>query len=640
MNDINNKLLKVIGAMDGNGSVVWTIDYLKSKYPNFWDDSILDIQASGYLHSERFKTVFEKYPKFLSNLRQGTPFLPADRKMILNVLKSELIKLDNQINNFAPNLDDMERLLNIMCDVDNFNDLQTQIQRQWSNYIDNFNTKKGKRRSGFLGGHLENLFSLIKHLQSPDKFVVNYKYWKGTLGILFNNGKPAQSYQDLLMYFQMAGATEGPEFNLNMYVYAQTIHYSFLREHINRSTTTSSPEDDLDKLFVKVLNNINETSFAFIKQHKKHFDDILTDSGTSTTYDSSQRIQITQPHQRIFFGAPGTGKSFNLNQEATETFENNFERVTFHPNYMYGNFVGAFKPFPEKTGEKYANNYEKEVITYKYVPGPLMRKLVEALINRDKNYLLVIEEINRANASAVFGDLFQLLDRNSVGESQYPITTSEELRVYLTNSLSCCDEETKAYVTDKLGSKYEQLIFPSNLYIWSTMNSADQGVMPLDTAFKRRWEFTYIGVDDLLKNPNIQQEFENYRFRLSESETVSWNEFRTKINERLSDCKVPEDKLIGPYFISKNILESRDVDKLTETVQNKVLMYLYDDAVKVQRNWFFDPEKSKTFSMLCDYFIKDGKSIFKPALEVERSIESSTLGDQEDSSTVSTNQED
>lgn len=371
--------------------------------------------------------------------------------------------------------------------------------------------------------------------------------------------------------------------------------------------------------FIKVLkeiresdnfNEINEVNNGNLNESLIAFGDFL--------------IWRCKPHQRIFFGAPGTGKSFKLNKEAEEHFGSNYERVTFHPNYMYGNFVGAFKPFPkilrdqEGKSLKDENGNIKETITYKYIPGPLMRVLVKALKNKETNYLILIEEINRANVAAVFGDFFQLLDRQADGESEYPITTSEEVRIYLDMEFSDIDDEDiRTYINNKIGSEYERLVLPSNLYIWSTMNSADQGVMPMDTAFKRRWEFTYIGIDDVLEDPKIATEFESYKFKISKESTVKWNDFRTEVNKRLSSHGVPEDKLLGPYFISKSILESEDIDKITDTIKNKVLMYLYDDAGKPYRNNLFTAEKSATYSALCRSFDENGKAIFKKPLEIE-----------------------
>lgn len=337
-----------------------------------------------------------------------------------------------------------------------------------------------------------------------------------------------------------------------------------------------------------------------LKNKIKELNKIMNGEDEQNEYQIASKID--KPHQRIFFGAPGTGKSYNLNVEAKEYFGSNYERVTFHPNYMYGNFVGAFKPFPKVLKDKDENPLKdeygnvKESITYKYVPGPLMRILVKALINRETNYLILIEEINRANVAAVFGDFFQLLDRDANGDSEYPITTSEEVRLHLSMELlkENIDDDTRNYIYDKIGNEYERLVLPSNLYIWSTMNSADQGVMPMDTAFKRRWEFVYIGIDDVLEDSKIASEFENYKFEISSESTGNWNDFRNEINDRLSSLGVPEDKLLGPYFISRSILESGNVEKITETIKDKVLMYLYEDAGKPHRNNLFVAEKSGT----------------------------------------------
>lgn len=343
-------------------------------------------------------------------------------------------------------------------------------------------------------------------------------------------------------------------------------------------------------------------------------------------------------HQRIFFGAPGTGKSFKLNKETEEYFGSNYERVTFHPNYMYGNFVGAFKPFPrflkdsngkiltDKLGNK------KESITYKYVEGAFMRILVKAFKNPETNYLLLIEEINRANTAAVFGDFFQLLDRNIKGESEYPISTSEEVRMYLNMEFSDVDdEEIRTYIDSKIGNDYERLILPSNLYIWATMNSADQGVMPMDTAFKRRWDFEYIGIDEVLEDKEIAKKFEDYKFRITKDRIAKWNDFRVEVNKRLSECKVPEDKLIGPYFISKSVLESGDINKITNTIKNKVLMYLYEDAGKPYRNSIFLHEKSRTYSELCKNFDENGSGVFKISMDIGEEISTEEDKQTEDS---------
>ncbi|CAM3164576.1 AAA family ATPase [Streptobacillus felis] len=299
-------------------------------------------------------------------------------------------------------------------------------------------------------------------------------------------------------------------------------------------------------------------------------------------------------YQKIYFGAPGTGKSYELNKESKDNFsDKNVERVTFYPNYSYANFVGTYKPIEENKN-----------ITYKFVPGILVRQLKNAYENPDKNYLLIIEEINRANVSAVFGDTFQLLDRDSSGESEYPISLSEDLFKYFDENLKTKDYLNKEYVEE---NKLIKLYFPRNLYIWATMNSADQGVQPLDTAFKRRWTFEYIDV-----NNGVTKELIKYEFRVKKGDKnyIKWNDLREKINIVLSDAKIPEDKLMGSYFISKNVLEKSGPEKLKEIIKNKVLMYLYEDVLKISRNKLFNPEYSKTFSNLCRQFDEDASSIF------------------------------
>ena len=199
----------------------------------------------------------------------------------------------------------------------------------------------------------------------------------------------------------------------------------------------------------------------------------------------------------IVFGAPGTGKSHYLDDlcgkkkkdvigdsDSDESYFARCERVTFYPTYSYAQFVGSYKPVmkdvdkdgfevsPEKKGAP-----TRKVIGYEFVPGPFLQILKEALLNEEKNYLLIIEEINRANAAAVFGDVFQLLDRNDDGESEYSITPSREMSEYLERKSSDGKDDVAKDVDSKLW-------IPSNLYIWATMNSADQGVFPLDTAFK------------------------------------------------------------------------------------------------------------------------------------------------------------
>lgn len=311
------------------------------------------------------------------------------------------------------------------------------------------------------------------------------------------------------------------------------------------------------------------------------------------------------PRNRIIFGAPGTGKSHALNKEKNELLGEaspNYERVTFHPNYSYANFVGTYKPVSG------TNKDGKDVIRYEYVPGPFMRIYIKALENsKDKDnikpYLLLIEEINRANAAAVFGDVFQLLDRNSDNVSEYSIQTTEDMRKYLADKLQGEPDD------------YTEIKLPDNMFIWATMNSADQGVYPMDTAFKRRWEFEYLGINDK------SAEVEKYIIPIGMGDNrryVKWNDLRVQINDILSsdECRINEDKLLGPFFISKNMLENalKEEDKFVKSFESKVIMYLFEDVMKMRpQNIFRGHAKNNgkmVFSEICRTFEKECEGVF------------------------------
>ncbi len=289
-------------------------------------------------------------------------------------------------------------------------------------------------------------------------------------------------------------------------------------------------------------------------------------------------LNIDKPYQRIFFGAPGTGKSFKLNKDkdAFIVNEEQYERVTFHPDYTYANFVGTYKPVP------ITDEDGKNSISYEYVPGPFMRTYVKSINNcikanigaeDAKPFLLLIEEINRASTAAVFGDIFQLLDRKD-NISEYPIQPSEDMKKYLS-------KETELPIEN-----FDEIRIPDNMFIWATMNSADQGVFPMDTAFKRRWDFEYIGIND------NEDKIKDYTVELG-TDVINWNDLRKSINKWLVTHGVNEDKLLGPFFINLKTLKTEEKDsnildseKFRSVFKNKVLMYLYEDAARHKKDIF------------------------------------------------------
>ena len=409
------------------------------------------------------------------------------------------------------------------------------------------------------------------------------------------------------------------------------------------------------------------------------------------------KTRKTFSRNRIVFGAPGTGKSYSINSDRIELIgegnETDYERVTFHPDYSYANFVGTYKPvmvendsccdmdddeknvikvlhdkdksaqeqydilksnpsignsvvpilvslcnegaFQTSSSDGQNADYRTQInhgvslrkyvqlktsepksseISYEYVPGPFMRMYVKALRNaqnvangteKPRPFLLIIEEINRANVAAVFGDVFQLLDRKN-NVSEYPIHASEDIKKYLAKELGGCPNH------------YAKIRIPDNLFIWATMNSADQGVFPMDTAFKRRWDFTYLGIDD--NDKEIQGKY--VQIGSEKQWVIEWNTLRQAINKFLADEKINEDKQLGPYFIAKDIVVPAnggnviDRDLFNDVFKHKVLMYLFDDAAKQKRSKLFEgiPTESSRYSKICEAFEKKGIEIFHSSI--------------------------
>ena len=338
-------------------------------------------------------------------------------------------------------------------------------------------------------------------------------------------------------------------------------------------------KQELDNITSGIEQNVNALGFVF--------GSYLCDfSATEIT----QKFDLNPKESKGYWLLKGAQAFLCLDEKKQQKEIKYLERVTFHPNYSYAQFVGTYKPVK--------SILNPEDITYEYVPGPFMRIYVNAKNNPKKNFLLLIEEINRANVAAVFGDIFQLLDRKRKGTSEYPITASEDQKRYLENN----------------GINETEISLPSNMYIWATMNSADQGVFPMDTAFKRRWEFEYIGIDeneDQLVNDKKERLFIPVCKDGKVSQKVIWNDLRKAINNKLISLGINEDKLLGPFFLSKYALESAmdngiDFVKLFES---KVLMYLFEDAAKMKVRSLFNVDKY-IYSEVCKKFENEGLDVF------------------------------
>lgn len=290
----------------------------------------------------------------------------------------------------------------------------------------------------------------------------------------------------------------------------------------------------------------------------------------------------------IFYGAPGTGKSYAVRERAKEAGSEFCTVTVFHPDVQNSDFVGCLKPV--KTDDK--------AITYQFAPGPFAIALKNAWLDPEHMHYLVIEEMNRAPAASVFGELFLLLDRDEKGYSIYETDfPSPEFCSWWKNEIV----EKNTCAVPGLPSR---LKLPSNLSIFATLNSADQGVFPLDTAFRRRWEYKYIPID-YSKAPGGDIEL-FVKDTPSGPVKVEWKDFVQKLNNFLVDkvAGISEDRLIGTYFLSK-----RDFANSENLLPEKLLVYIWDDLLRHNgRQELFD-SSVRTFGDLSSRQ-KDKKVIF------------------------------
>lgn len=325
----------------------------------------------------------------------------------------------------------------------------------------------------------------------------------------------------------------------------------FLFEAYGVKTKTEDKLDDLDNCFI-YLNTITVISQELFEKVE--------------IYDDSQRCD--KGKNILYYGVPGAGKSFTIQKNycSDEFF---IERVVFHPDYTYSDFVGQILP-------KVSDND----VDYKFVPGPFTSILKKANKYPSEMFYLIIEEINRGNAPAIFGDIFQLLDRKKQKQGGINKGTSE---FGITN-----------YEIAKEVYNYEEhkVRIPSNLSIIATMNTSDQNVFTLDTAFKRRWHMK------MIKNDFNEPSFKDKCVPKSQ---IKWKVFGTAINEIIlenaNSTLSSEDKRLGAFFVDEEDLDS------PKQFAEKVLMYLWDDVFKFSRDEYFDRKSVTEFSL--ESFIKE-----------------------------------
>lgn len=366
-------------------------------------------------------------------------------------------------------------------------------------------------------------------------------------------------------------------------------------------------QDELH-MFAVVVDKDNSVTYANSSIRRDEWIDLIPEKDLDYTYKQKNTFEYSGTLQQIYYGAPGTGKSYEI-KKLTEGKE--VVRTTFHPDSDYSTFVGAYKPTTKRVpihstyGEKAVevkdadgNPMTEDRIVYEFVEQAFLHAYIKAWKQFAKadegkaaeEVYLVIEEINRGNCAQIFGDLFQLLDRGEDGFSEYPIVADKDLQKQLAkafadmpflNAPSVCGMSAEE-VAVKI-RKGEILLLPNNLYIWATMNTSDQSLFPIDSAFKRRWDWQYMPIANGNKGWRISVNGNEY----------DWWEFLEKINALIGEKTSSEDKKLGYYFC-----KAKDGVIDAKMFVGKVIFYLWNDVFKdyeFEGDAFNDVEGKLTF---------------------------------------------
>lgn len=406
----------------------------------------------------------------------------------------------------------------------------------------------------------------------------------------------------------------------------RTISKQLLGEFIDYYRKNPDKKAEDARVELKELSDIdkyeygyNATLTAMAKMVLDPKNELVRKGNPAESSRTENHLLKTTGLQQIYYGAPGTGKSKTIKDL---TFGESVIRTTFHPDSDYASFVGTYKPITEEVdlrdcyGKKVIDDDTKEVvkeerIAYKFIPQAFLEAYVKAWKKlgskksekSDKSYnrihpalldtpeiftknkaskkqFLIIEEINRGNCAQIFGDLFQLLDRNEYGFSDYPIVADKDMQKYLEKEFAGWEITNKDEINQLYGEanmvnlimKGERLVLPSNLYIWATMNTSDQSLFPIDSAFKRRWDWKYVPIrEGRDKETNAKLNW----YINTGNKQYDWWSFISKVNELIGSLTNSEDKKLG-YFFCK----AKDGEIDADLFVSKVIFYLWNDVFK------------------------------------------------------------
>lgn len=331
---------------------------------------------------------------------------------------------------------------------------------------------------------------------------------------------------------------------------------------------------------MEVIGKSDKRYDTFIEMYSGKDRHLITYLDTDPVRDGADSQAVSGGRNILVYGVPGAGKSYYVDQIINGSKS---ERVVFHPDYTYSDFIGQIMPRLKTNAEG------EEKLTYEFVPGPFTNALKYAQEHDYEMCYLVIEEINRGNAPAIFGDVFQLLDREEDGSGKYCITNY--------------DIAKEIYGKD---ASDRPIKIPSNLSLLATMNTSDQNVFTLDTAFQRRWEMKYI--------PNDVRAADHAKSFIDDRKEITWGDFAFFVNNRIveynSEMSSTEDKQLGAYFIQKDDLNR-------EHFAEKALKYLWDDVYRMERYEFFNSKIKSIGDLINTYQTAEKeplKSVMKEAV--------------------------
>ena len=407
----------------------------------------------------------------------------------------------------------------------------------------------------------------------------------------------------------------------------RTISKQLLGEFIDYYKKNPDKKAEDARVELKELSDIdkyeygyNATLTAMAKMVLDPKNELVRKGNPAESSRTENHLLKTTGLQQIYYGAPGTGKSKAINDL---TFGESVIRTTFHPDSDYASFVGTYKPITEEVvlrdcnGKKVIDEETGKVvkedrIAYKFIPQAFLEAYVEAWkkLGSSKKQFLIIEEINRGNCAQIFGDLFQLLDRNEYGFSDYPIVADKDMQKYLEKEFAGWEITNKDEINQLYGEanmvslimKGERLVLPSNLYIWATMNTSDQSLFPIDSAFKRRWDWKYVSISEGRdKETNAKLNW----YINTGNKQYDWWSFISKVNKLIGSLTNSEDKKLG-YFFCK----AKDGEIDADLFVSKVIFYLWNDVFK---DYGFDDkdfqdEEGKILSFDRFYEDKNGKT--------------------------------